>query len=152
MAIAQVGPTDPIGFSGNPEHYRVVVVGVSFEDGETWGKNVLGPPVPPPPPEVVNLKDPSFTVRKAGGVLTNSATHRVQPTTPPLARAANITGSVVVEVMLDEAGAVIAANAISGHPLLKAAAVDAARQWQFSPTMLSGTPVKVVGAITFNFN
>jgi TonB family protein len=138
------------GFS--ERHIRVAVAGVSFEDGETWGKKVFGPPAPPPPPEIADPNDPSFRIRKSGGVFSESATRRVEPTMPPLARAANISGSVVVEVTVDESGAVIAARVISGHPLLKAAAVDAARQWQFTPTMLSGTPVKVVGTITFNFN
>jgi protein TonB len=59
---------------------------------------------------------------------------------------------VVVEVTVDEAGSVIAARAISGHPLLKDAAVAAARGWKFSPTMLTGVAVKVIGTITFNFN
>jgi protein TonB len=70
---------------------------------------------------------------------------------PPLARAARISGSVVVEVMIDEVGNVISARALSGHPLLKDAAVDAARQWQFAPTLLSGAAVKVIGTLTFNF-
>jgi protein TonB len=60
-------------------------------------------------------------------------------------------GAVVVEVTIDENGSVIAASAISGHPLLKDAAVSAARRWKFKPTKLSGQPVKVIGTITFNF-
>src|SRR6185369_11863845 len=53
---------------------------------------------------------------------------------------------------VDEDGNVISARAISGHPLLKDAAVAAAREWVFEPTTLSGTAVKVIGTITFNFN
>ena len=83
--------------------------------------------------------------------MAESATHRVMPDSPPLARAARITGSVVVDVTVNEFGGVIAARAISGHPLLKDAAVNAARQWLFSPTTLSGVPVKVIGTLTFNF-
>ena len=45
----------------------------------------------------------------------------------------------------------IAARAVSGHPLLKDAAVNAARQWQFTPTTLSGVAVRVIGTLTFNF-
>ena len=56
-----------------------------------------------------------------------------------------------MEITIDEAGNVISARAISGHPLLKDAAIDAARQWQFSTTTISGKPVKVVGTLTFNF-
>ena len=83
--------------------------------------------------------------------MVNSATHRVDAEYPPLAQAARISGSVVVEVTIDEAGLVSSARAISGHPLLKDSAVNAARQWRFTPTMLAGVPTKVVGTLTFNF-
>jgi protein TonB len=85
-------------------------------------------------------------------VLQGSATRRVEPSYPALAKAARVSGAVVVEVTVDEAGSVIQARAVSGHPLLKEAAVAAARGWRFSPTLLTGTPVKVIGTITFNFN
>ena len=52
---------------------------------------------------------------------------------------------------VDEDGEVISAGAISGHRLLRDAAVSAARQWKFRPTQLSGVPVKVIGTLTFNF-
>lgn len=94
---------------------------------------------------------PPKIIRKSGGVLQGSATKRIEPVYPPLAKAAQISGSVVVEVTVDEEGGVISARAISGHPLLKDAAVAAARGWLFSPTKLQGVPVKVIGTITFNF-
>ena len=94
---------------------------------------------------------PPKIIRKSGGVLQGSVTRRVEPSYPPLAKAARISGSVVVEVTVDEEGNVIAARAISGHPLLKDAAVEAAKGWTFSPTQLQGVPVKVIGTITFNF-
>lgn len=86
-----------------------------------------------------------------GGVLNNKAIKRVQPDYPSIARAAGAQGTVVVEVTVDEQGNVVSARAVSGHPLLQQAAVDAARQWTFSPTRLQGQPVKVAGMITFNF-
>ncbi|HXG95340.1 MAG TPA: TonB family protein [Blastocatellia bacterium] len=95
---------------------------------------------------------PPKVIRKSGGVLAAEATNLVNPAYPPLAKAARVSGSVVVEVTIDEEGNVIAARAISGHPLLKDAAVDAARGWKFKPTLLSGQPVKVIGTITFNFH
>ena len=85
-------------------------------------------------------------------MLQGSATRRVEPSYPPLAKTARVSGAVVVEVTVDEAGNVISARAISGHPLLKPAAEAAARGWKFTPTQLSGVPVKVIGTITFNFN
>ncbi|HLF84206.1 MAG TPA: TonB family protein [Blastocatellia bacterium] len=100
-------------------------------------------PEEPQPPKII---------RKSGGVLQGSATRRVEPVYPPLAKAAQVRGSVVVEVTIDEEGAVISTRAISGHPLLKDAAVAVARGWRFSQTKLQGVPVKVIGTITFNFN
>ena len=90
-------------------------------------------------------------IRKSGGVFQGSATRRVEPTYPPLAKAARISGSVVVEVTVGEQGDVISARAISGHPLLKDSAVAAAREWTFEQTKLEGVPVKVIGTVTFNF-
>lgn len=74
------------------------------------------------------------------------------PEFPPIARAAQASGTVEVEVMLDEEGKVIAAQAISGHPLLVAASVKAARLAEFKPTRFHGKPVKIVGVIDYHFN
>jgi protein TonB len=104
------------------------------------------PPAPPEPP-----KEIPKVIRKSTGVLQGEATRRVEPPYPPLAKAARVAGAVPVEIMIDESGAVISARALGGHPLLKDAAVNAARGWRFKPTLLSGTPVKVIGTITFNF-
>ena len=95
---------------------------------------------------------PPKIIRKSGGVFQGSATRRVEPAYPPLAKAARVSGSVVVEVTVDEEGNIISARALSGHPLLKDAAVGKARGWRFKPTLLQGEPVKVIGTITFNFN
>jgi TonB family protein len=73
------------------------------------------------------------------------------PAYPPIAKAARAQGTVVVQVIVDEEGKVIAAQAQSGHPLLQAAAVKAAREVRISPTLLDGKPVKISGVITYNF-
>ena len=65
--------------------------------------------------------------------------------------AVNAEGAVAVQVLVDEGGNVIAASAVSGHPLLRAAAEEAARGATFAPTRLSGEPVKVSGVVTYNF-
>ena len=77
--------------------------------------------------------------------------NKVQPNYPAIARAAHASGEVVVMVVLDEEGKVIAAQAVSGHPLLQAAAVKAARESTFEPTTVDGKPVKVTGTILYNF-
>jgi len=75
----------------------------------------------------------------------------VMPEFPAIARAAHATGRVVVAVVIDERGKVIAAHAASGHPLLQSAAVNAARDSTFTPTTVGGAPVKVLATITYNF-
>ncbi|HEV7745144.1 MAG TPA: TonB family protein [Pyrinomonadaceae bacterium] len=103
---------------------------------------------PPPPPE------PKPTPPRApisGGVLNGKAISLPKPAYPPIARQAHASGTVVVQVTIDENGSVISAHAVSGHPLLQAVAVAAARGARFSPTKLSGQPVKVTGVITYNF-
>jgi len=86
-----------------------------------------------------------------GGVLNGKALELPKPAYPPIARAAHASGTVVVQVVIDEEGNVIAAHAVSGHPLLQAASVAAAREAKFSPTHLAGEPVKVTGVIQYNF-
>jgi TonB family protein len=135
---------------GGANGWSLRVAGVLFEDGDAWGV-VPPPPPPPPPPPLPQSPDSPKLIRKSGGVLSASAIKRVGPEYPPLAKAANVSGTVVVEITVDETGDVISARAISGHPLLKDAAVDAARQWKFSPTTLAGEAIKVVGTLTFNF-
>jgi protein TonB len=87
----------------------------------------------------------------SGGVLNGKAINLPKPAYPPIARAAHASGTVVVQVLIDENGNVVSAHAVSGHPLLQGAAVGAARSAKFSPTKLSGQPVKVTGVIQYNF-
>ena len=86
-----------------------------------------------------------------GGSLNNQAISLPPPEYPAIARAAHASGEVTVEITVGENGEVISAHAVSGHPLLQAAAVAAARQAKFSPTQLNGEAVKVKGALVYNF-
>ena len=105
--------------------------------------NIADEPPPPPPPV------PHAPI--SGGVLNGKAISLPKPAYPAIARTAHASGTVVVQVVIDENGNVISAHAVSGHPLLQAVAVAAARGARFSPTKLSGQPVKVTGVITYNF-
>jgi TonB family protein len=86
-----------------------------------------------------------------GGVLNGKAISLPRPEYPDVARQARAQGEVTVEITIDETGHVIEAHAVSGHPLLQSASVAAARQAVFSPTLLQGQPVKVAGALVYNF-
>jgi protein TonB len=101
---------------------------------------------PPPPPKPTPPKAPI-----SGGVLNGKAVRLVQPPYPAIARSAHAAGQVRVQITIDENGNVVSAAAVSGHPLLQGAAVAAARQSKFTPTKLSGMPVKVTGVIIYNF-
>jgi TonB family protein len=87
----------------------------------------------------------------SGGVLNGKALNLPVPVYPSLALRARTVGKVEVEVTVDENGKVISAQATSGPVGLRDAAVDAAKRARFSPTRLSGAPVKVVGFIYYNF-
>ena len=88
-----------------------------------------------------------------GGVLNGKATALPMPEYPEIAKQARASGIVTVQVTIDEGGNTISATAVTGHPLLRAAAVKAAREAKFSPTRLSGEPVRVSGGVlTYNFD
>ena len=87
----------------------------------------------------------------SGGILNGKAIALPLPEYPAIARAAKASGTVTVQITIDEEGNVVSARSVSGHPLLQAAAVTAARQAKFSPTRLNGQPVKVNGVVVYTF-
>ncbi|HKQ77598.1 MAG TPA: energy transducer TonB [Blastocatellia bacterium] len=101
--------------------------------------------IPPPPKRAVAPK-----VSK--GVSVGDAIIRVMPVYPGIARQINASGDVQVTITIDENGRVIEAKAISGHPVLRSAAEDAAKKWVFKPTLLDGSPVRQQGVLTFIFS
>jgi protein TonB len=100
---------------------------------------------PPPTPA------PRPTKPVSGGVLNGTAILLPPPAYPESAKRMKVQGVVAVEVVLDESGKVIAATATSGPPMLREPAVQAAKRARFSPTKLSGMPVKVSGVINYKF-
>jgi TonB family protein len=100
---------------------------------------------PPPPAPRPILKPVS------GGVLNGTALSLPSPNYPEAARRLRMGGMVSVEVVVDETGKVISAEATSGPSILRDVAVQAAMRARFSPTKLSGQPVKVSGLINYKF-
>ena len=94
---------------------------------------------------------PPTTQRLPSSVLTSKAINLPQPQYPQMAKLTHIQGAVTVQILVDEQGRVVSAQTVSGHPLLLLAAKEAALRARFTPTILSGTPVKVQGVITYNF-
>jgi periplasmic protein TonB len=152
----EVPPSNP-----HPRHTpRDYIIGApgpasgSYVGPPTTGGESAEPPPPPPPPTPIGTPTPApkqEVVRLTSTVLQGKAVRRVQPPYPHIAKIGRISGPVQVQVMISQDGSVDGVTALSGHPLLRDAALQAARQWVFSPTVLNGQPVRVVGVITFNF-
>jgi TonB family protein len=111
---------------------------------------------PPPPSSTEKAPTPS-PERKPSispvseGVLRGSAIARDIPLYPEIAKRSRVQGMVQVLITIGEDGTVLEASVLNGHPVLRQAALDSARRWRFSPTLLSRVPVKVQGVLTFNF-
>ena len=107
------------------------------------------PDVEPPP--VRKAEPPKHPPTQSLGVINGRATDLPKPAYPAAALAVNAQGKVDVQVLINENGRVVSAKAVSGSPLLRGAAENAARNARFSPTLLSNVPVKVTGVIIYNF-
>ena len=103
------------------------------------------PPSPQPPVE----RTVPRVISK--GPITGLAVFLPKPAYPPIAKQAGAKGAVNVQVLVDESGKVVSAKAVKGHPLLMAAAQQAAMAARFTPTKLGDQAVKVSGMITYNF-
>jgi TonB family protein len=110
----------------------------------TTNQKVLVDNAPPPPP--ARVRPPV-----SQGVLNGNAISLPPPVYPESARRMRIEGVVEIDVMIDENGRVVSAKAISGPASLRDSAVEAAQRAKFTPSKLSGQPVKVTGKIVYNF-
>ena len=99
-------------------------------------------PLPPKPPSML---------RVSPGVILAKVVDLPKPAYPAIAKQARVQGPVNVQVLIDETGKVISAQAVKGSAMLTQAAVDAARRARFTPTKLGDQPVKVQGVIIYNF-
>ncbi len=147
--------TCTLGREGDKLFYHVVIISEGEKNSATyvWVSATDGQ-ILKTEKEERQEEEASERVQRApisGGVLNGKATSLPEPVFPAIAKAAHASGAVTVEITIDETGNVIAAQAVSGHPLLKSAAVDAARHASFKPTLLSGEPVKVSGVLVYNF-
>lgn len=105
---------------------------------------VLGVAPPPPPP----VTEP---IRPGGKIRPPKKIVDVAPVYPEIARRAQVEGVVILEAIIGENGRVRDVRVLRSNPLLDAAAIDAVRQWQFTPTLLNGQPVSVIMTVTVAF-
>ncbi len=89
---------------------------------------------------------------RVGGIIrAPQKVHDVAPRYPVVAQQSRVQGFVILEAVISEDGAVQSLRVLRSQPLLDAAAVEAVRQWRFTPTLLNGQPVPVVMTVTVNF-
>lgn len=104
--------------------------------------SLVAPVAPPKPQEPVRV----------GGVIRAPLKVRdVAPVYPQIAQAARVQGIVILEATIGADGQVMNARVLRSVPLLDQSAMDAVRQWQFTPTLLNGVPVPVVMTVTVSF-
>jgi TonB family protein len=147
-----------LGRDGDKIFYHVVIIGGDGDKSTTtyvWVSALDGQVLktekeePRKEEETALEREPGKQIN--GGVLNGKATSLPQPVYPLIARQAHASGEVIVQITIDETGNVVSAHAVSGHPLLQAAAVMAARQASFTRTRLNGEPVKVNGVLVYTF-
>jgi periplasmic protein TonB len=104
----------------------------------------------PPPPVQPRSQDPP--PQHVGGLIRppTKVVH-VAPQYPALARASHVQGVVIIAATIDSNGNVESATVLRSIPLLDQAALDAVRQWKFTPTLLNGVAVPVIMTVTVNF-
>ena len=105
-----------------------------------WFPEAPPPPPPPPPP-----------VRVGGQIKAPVRVKNVNPVYPSIAQSARVQGVVIIEATIGADGSVQNARVLRSIPLLDQAAMEAVKQWQFTPTLLNGVPVPVIMTVTVQF-
>jgi protein TonB len=90
-------------------------------------------------------------VRVGGQIKAPTQTRRVNPVYPAIAQSARVQGVVIMEAVIGEDGRIRDTRVLRSIPLLDQAALDAVRQWEYTPTLLNGMPVPVVMTMTVQF-
>ena len=104
----------------------------------------VAPPPPPPPP-------PRQVVRVGGVIREPRKVKDVAPAYPNIAKAAKIQGLVILECQVSPQGKVESVKVLRSVPTLDEPAIEAVRQWVYTPTLINGVPVGVILTVTVNF-
>ena len=122
-----------------------VVGGV--QGGIVGGLMAAPPPPPPPPPPA-----PKQMVRIGGNIQAPALVKRVEPTYPEIALVAKVTGLVILEASVASDGSVESVRVLRSVKFLDEAAIEAVKQWRYSPLVLNGVPTPFVLSVTLNFS
>lgn len=117
----------------------------AFATSTLVGPTTTAKPATPPGPSVA-------AVRVGGSIRSPNKIHDVPPVLPEVARRAGVFGTIILELTIDVDGTVTSAKVLRSIPLLDKAAVDAARQWRYEPTVLNNQPIPVILTATVTFD
>jgi peptidyl-prolyl cis-trans isomerase A (cyclophilin A) len=110
------------------------------------------PPPPPPPAPAASAEAPARRVQLSPGVAARQLLKRTMPAYPPDAKAAGVSGTVVLRAVISEYGTVKTLKVVSGPAALQQAALDAVKTWVYKPYLLNGEPVEVGTTINVIFS
>jgi protein TonB len=128
-----IGPIAPMGSTvGIPE---------ALTRGNGHGVNV----------SVAATQPPATPRHVSQGVLAGMLLSPIRPVYPPIAKAAGVSGTVIVEAIISKAGTIESLHAVSGPEMLRTAALDAIRAARYQPFRLNGEPIEIQTTITVNF-
>ncbi len=111
--------------------------------GSVFGNATPAPVVKQAPPKKIAI---------SSGVATGLLVQEVRPIYPPIAKAARVSGTVVLQATISKSGTITNLRVVSGNAMLQSAALEAVRQWRYRPYMLNGDPVEVDTTINVVFN
>jgi protein TonB len=130
-------------------------VGVAGMSGMGSGSGVLGGVmggIGTAPTPVVKVAPPKGPTRVSSGVVSGLKISGQTPVYPPIAKAAHVSGAVVLHAIISKEGTIKNLSVISGPEMLKSAALEAVQTWRYKPYLLNGDPTEVDTQITVNFN
>jgi protein TonB len=119
--------------------------------GGIVGGLVAAPPPPPPPPPPPASK-PVIPVRIGGNLSAPALVKRVEPIYPDVALMAKVGGMVILEAVVGADGSVESVKILRSVKFLDNAALDAVKQWKYSPLILNGVPTPFILTVTLNFH
>jgi protein TonB len=101
---------------------------------------------------VVKVAPPKGPQRVSSGVMAGAKISGADPTYPPIAKAAHVSGAVVLHAVISKQGTIDKLEVVSGPEMLRSNAMSAVKSWKYRPYLLNGEPTEVDTTITVNFN
>ncbi len=153
-AVASPSPSPPTASAPAPPPVQSVDSGAATRSNAADSSRTAAPPRAPAQSRVTPAPTPppaAAPVRVGGAIAQPRKTKEVKPSYPAAAQAARVQGVVILEATIGTNGKVEEAKILRSIPRLDAAALDAVRQWEYTPTLLNGVPVPVIMTVTVNF-